>query len=243
MCTVVLLHRPGHGWPLILGANRDEMAGRPWRAPGRHWPARPGIVAGLDELAGGTWMGMNDAGLVACILNRPGTLGPRAGFASRGDLPLRALDAPDARTAAESLAALDAMPYRPFNMVVADRSGTFWARWDGEALAIRPVPPGLSMLTAHDLDDTESSARMGRYRPRFQAAPVPDPGKGDWKAWRDLLASREADASPRGAMCVVTDKGFGTVCSSLVGLPARGEAVWLFAAGRPGEVPWTAVQR
>ena len=79
MCTVVILRRPTHEWPLILGANRDEMLIRPWKPPARHWPDRPDVMAGLDELAGGTWMGLNDTGVVACILNRHGTLGPQDG--------------------------------------------------------------------------------------------------------------------------------------------------------------------
>src|ERR1700685_676462 len=56
MCTLILLRRPGHDWPVIVGANRDEMKARPWRPPGRHWPDRPEVVAGLDELAGGSWL-------------------------------------------------------------------------------------------------------------------------------------------------------------------------------------------
>jgi hypothetical protein len=243
MCTVVILYRPGHEWPLLLAANRDEMSGRPWDSPARHWPDRPAVRAGRDLLAGGTWMGLNDRGLVAAILNRPGTLGPRAGFASRGELPLMALDRGTAEEAARWLAALDATPYRPFNMVLADREGARWARWDGQGLEVRPVPPGLSMLTAHDLNDSAGSIRMRRYRPLFEAAPVPDPDRGDWKAWRDLLARRDGDdpAHPRGALCVVTEGGFGTVCSSLLGLPAEGPPVWLFAPGRPGEVEWGEV--
>lgn len=245
MCTIVILHRPGSDWPLLLAANRDEMAGRPWEGPARHWPDRPAVRAGRDLLAGGTWMGLNDHGLVAAILNRPGTLGPQAGFASRGDLPLMALDRGSAEAAALWLAGLDATPYRPFNMVLADRDGAWWARWDGQALAVRPVPPGLSMLTAHDLNDTAGSIRMRRYRPLFEAASAPDPDRGDWKAWQDLLASRDSDdpAHPRGALCVVTDGGFGTISSSLVGLPRGGEPVWLFAPGRPGEAGWVPVQR
>src|SRR4051794_25054803 len=78
MCTLVMLRRPDHPWPVLIAANRDEMAGRPWRPPGRHWPDRPEIVAGLDELAGGSWFGLNEAGLVAGVLNRVGTLGPQA---------------------------------------------------------------------------------------------------------------------------------------------------------------------
>ncbi|HEY7688883.1 MAG TPA: NRDE family protein, partial [Dongiaceae bacterium] len=59
MCTLVILFRPGHDWPVIVGANRDEMADRPWAPPARHWPDRPQVVAGLDKLAGGSWLGVN----------------------------------------------------------------------------------------------------------------------------------------------------------------------------------------
>jgi uncharacterized protein with NRDE domain len=62
MCSVVLLLRPGHDWPVIVGANRDEMADRPWAAPARHWPDRPHVVAGLDKLAGGSWLGSTTMG-------------------------------------------------------------------------------------------------------------------------------------------------------------------------------------
>ena len=57
---------------MLIAANRDEMRGRPWSPPGRHWPQRPGIVAGQDREAGGTWLGANDAGVVAAVLNRVG---------------------------------------------------------------------------------------------------------------------------------------------------------------------------
>ncbi|MBC7136606.1 MAG: NRDE family protein, partial [Oceanibaculum nanhaiense] len=73
MCTVILLHRPGHDWPILIAANRDEMAGRPWQSPARHWEDRPDVTAGLDVLAGGSWLGLNDHGVAAAILNRVGT--------------------------------------------------------------------------------------------------------------------------------------------------------------------------
>src|SRR3546814_16318516 len=76
MCTVVVLRRPGEAWPLIVAGNRDELLDRPWREPARHWPDRPEVVAGLDELAGGSRLGPNDHGAVAAILNRPHPPGP-----------------------------------------------------------------------------------------------------------------------------------------------------------------------
>src|SRR5579872_6476940 len=114
MCTVVLLIRPGHAWPLLLAANRDEMLARAWDSPAAYWPDQPGVVAGRDRSAGGTWMGINRHGVAAAVLNRPGSLGPAAGKRSRGELPLLALEAGSAGEAASAIAALDPGRWRSF---------------------------------------------------------------------------------------------------------------------------------
>lgn len=252
MCTLVVLRRPQHRWPLLIAANRDEMDSRPWRPPGRHWSDRPELRAGLDELGGGTWLGLNDWGVVAAVLNRINTLGPAPDRRSRGELPLEALDHAEAAVAADALGHLDPSAYRPFNMVIADGRDAFWLRAadadDGGAtpVDVMPLPPGLSMITAYDCNDV-TSPRIRRFLPQFRAAATPDPDTGDWQAWIELLADRtgEPDAGPGGAMSIVTPGGFGTVSSTLLALPPPGEPgrrpVWLFAAGRPGEAAFLPV--
>jgi hypothetical protein len=251
MCTVVFLRRPGDAWPVLIAANRDEMSDRPWKPPARHWPDRPEVVAGLDELAGGTWLGLNDHGVAAGILNRPGTLGPAAGLRSRGELPLDALDHADAAAAAAALRALDTRAWRPFNMFVADSHDAFWVRSLGHQgngrIVVHPLPPGLSMLTAHDLNDRES-ARIRFHLPRFVAAPTPDPARRDWSAWEMLLASREAEpgAGEHGAMTIAAPTGFGTTSSSLIALPlpqveATPGPVWRFGRGHPDSIRYEDV--
>ena len=247
MCTAVLLRRPGHDWPLILAANRDEMVDRPWKAPARHWPDRSEVVAGLDLTAGGSWLGVNDLGVVACILNRHGTLGPADGKRSRGELVLEALDHADAADAADALAALAPDSYRPFNLLVADSRDAFWLahRGDGQSVAVASIEDGVSMLTAHDLNDTGSSDRVRRYLSRFRAAPAPDPSNDDWTAWSMLMGSgdHEEGAGPSGAMSFMMESGFGTGSSSLVALPAPGQGrpMFKFANGRPDRMPYAAV--
>ncbi len=254
MCTLIILRRPEHSWPLLLAANRDEMYTRPWQAPARHWPDRDNVVAGRDTLGGGTWLGKNDEGVVAAVLNRINTLGPAPGLRSRGELPLEALDHASAAVAAAALADLDPRAYRPFNVVIADAGEAFWisARAvstsdDGGAASIdvTPLPPGLSMITAYDRND-DASPRIRHFLPQFEQAPPPDPGTGDWDAWKTLLAAPagEAGAGPGGAMTIDTPSGFGTVSSSLLALPRRGNGlrpIWLFAGGRPNEAPWLSV--
>jgi len=239
MCTVVILRRPGHDWPLLLAANRDEMRGRPWSPPGRHWPDRPTIRAGLDHEAGGSWLGVNDQGVVAAILNRRGSLGIAAGKRSRGELVLRGLDAGTARGAMLDLCRLDAGAYRSFNMVVADAGEGFWLKGLGEGqVSAQPLPEGIGMLTAWDLNDAVHSERTAFYLPKFRAAEPPKPSKDDWAAWRELLESTETArgvTDPNGAMTVETEWGFGTVSRSLVALPRAGEPVWLFSGLYPRE--------
>ena len=111
MCTLVILRRPGHRWPVLIGANRDEMIDRASKPPGRHWPDRPELVAGLDILAGGSWLGVNDWGVAAAVLNRHGSLGPAPDRRSRGELVLEALDHADAAAAARALVDLDPEAY------------------------------------------------------------------------------------------------------------------------------------
>ncbi len=246
MCTMVILYRPGHAWPLILATNRDEMADRPWKPPARHWPDRPEVTAGQDLLAGGTWLGLNDSGVVASVLNRPRSLGPRPHFRSRGELPLEALDHAEAAAAAEALSHIESVSYRSFNMVVADANHAFWLRnrGDGSGVEAIAIEAGLSMITAHDLNDP-ASPRIARYLPLFRAAAPPDPGTGDWSSWSPLIAARDHDApdGPGGAMLVAGDGGFGTVSSSFMALgPGGGETrAWLFAAGPPGEADYEPV--
>ncbi len=219
MCTVILATRASAAWPLLLAANRDEMLDRPWLPPARHWPDQPDVVAGRDTLGGGTWLGLNDAGVVATVLNRPGTLGPAHGKRSRGDLPLLALRHASAEAAARHLAGLDGTAWRSFNLVVADRAGAWFLRGTGEAaITAERLTPGVHMVTAHDPDDL-ASPRTARHLPRFRAAPLPAPP--DWSTWPDLLADSEG---PRAsALFVPAQEGFGTVCTTLLGLGPRTE--------------------
>ena len=252
MCTLVILRRPGDDWPVLLAANRDESADRPWRAPGRHWPDRPDVLAGIDAFAGGSWLGLNDHGVVAGVLNRPDSLGPEPGLRSRGELVLEALDHADAVAAAGALAALDGRGYRSFNLVVADNRDAYWLRGFGAErggrVAVREIDEGLTMVTAHDPNDEAGSARTRLYLPLFRDAVPPDPASGDWSSWTGLLAARESlpGAGPGEAMTVVTATPFGTLSSALIGLAAPGadgaSPVFLFADGRPGEAPWRAVE-
>ncbi len=232
MCTVVLrIAADG----VVLAANRDEMAERPWDPPAAWWPGQPAMVGGRDRLAGGTWLAMNAQGVVAGVLNRVGSLGPAPGKRSRGELPLLVLERHTAEAAAKTACGLDAAEWRSFNLVLADRSGAWFVRGLGSGRPdAQPLAAGVHMVTAHDPDDLESP-RVARHLPRFRAAAVPS--QADWAAWQAILAD---DSGPLGTeLNVPLRSGFGTVSADMIFLTSP--PVWLFAPGPPNRAAFSSV--
>jgi hypothetical protein len=247
MCTLVILRRPEHIWPVIIGANRDEMIGRPAAPPARHWPDRPEVVAGRDLLAGGSWLGINDWGVAAAVLNRHGSLGPAPGQRSRGELVLEALDHPDAVAAAEALSHLDPDAYRTFNLIVADNRDAFWLRHaDGARIDARPIPEGLSLIDSGELN-RPNNRRVTIATPRFRDAAPPDPDRDVWADWQALLSNAESPLgeSPESALRFAMPHGYGTVSSALIALPEAnaGERKprFRYAQWQPVRVDWADV--
>src|SRR5271170_6654296 len=123
--------------PLLVLGVRDELVGRPWRPPARHWPGSP-LIGGIDEQAGGTWLAVHPrVPRVACVLNGRGPLADPAGRRSRGELPLRAAaEGPgmlrDLADDPEALAAYD-----PFHLICGTPDSATALTWPGGS-----YPPG-----------------------------------------------------------------------------------------------------
>lgn len=223
---------------------------RPWRVPGRHWPDRENVVAGIDELAGGSWLGVNDEGVVAGILNRKDSLGPDENLRSRGELVLEALDQTDAVYAVEAIADLNPASYRSFNLFVADNRDAWWLRSIGpkaRKVEVFEIPEGVSMLTAWDLN-AEGSVRTSFHLPLFTDAVQPDPENQDWQRWEELMGSTDhAPNSVTGeAMLIQTDRGFGTLSTSLIALESseiyNARKIWRFLDRSDETTPYFSVK-
>src|SRR5262249_14369072 len=80
----------------------------------------------------------------------------------------------------------------------------------------------------------------------FTAAPAPDPN-GDWGGWQALLSDDNPPAGgpPDAALRFRTPRGFATVSSALIALPAEPSptrpAVFRFAQWQPEPAPWRDV--
>jgi uncharacterized protein with NRDE domain len=220
MCSIILRIT---GEKIRIGANRDERIDRAWDPPAPYWPEYPGVIAGRDRSAGGTWLGLNRHGMMAAILNRHGTLGPKAGKRSRGEIPLFALAESSLNAAAAKIQALDASAYRSFNFIIADAATAILFR-GLEAGSPDPqiLSPGTWMITSGEPNDL-ALPRIARHLPKFEAAPA--------AAWPTLLAD---NAPPEeNALNIPPDDGFATVSSAVITLSKTAPPVWLFAPGPP----------
>ena len=219
--VIVILKKSENEWPLIIAANRDEMNNRKFLPPDRHWKDKPHIFAGKDLLAGGSWLGVNDNGVVAAIMNRKNSLGLIKNKKSRGELVLTALDHEDAVKSLNAMAKIQKDNYRGFNMFIGDNSNSYWIKSDETSLDIEciNISDGLSMITSHDRNDLNSS-RIKNYLPKFSLSREPNPTKNEWNDWEKLLGNTcSEDGDSLSAMCIKTDMGFQTVSSTFIALP------------------------
>ena len=126
MCTLAIYFQMTDDYPVVIAANRDEYLDRPAAKP-TTLCEHPHVVGGKDLRAGGTWLGVNEYGLVAGLLNRRIEAPPNPNARSRGLLCLDALRCRTAREAADFAAGQRAQDYNPFNLLIASRDATFVA--------------------------------------------------------------------------------------------------------------------
>ena len=119
MCMMVFAWRSHPDYPLVLAANRDEFYLRRTR-PAAWWGQAVSVLAGHDEEAGGTWLGITRRGRFAALTNvrAPSERNPHA--PSRGTLVLSALQSsePPATWLESNTARMSA--YNGFNLLLGD---------------------------------------------------------------------------------------------------------------------------
>ena len=204
----------------LLAANRDEVYARPFSAP-RAWVSPVVFWAPRDEDEGGTWIGVNAAGVVAAITNLS-RLEAIAGRPSRGHLVaglLRHERIDDARGWLES--ELAGKEHNPCQLLCMQRGVAWVCRVDGAEFSVSVLAPGIHALSnLHDSDEIDFGLAA-------------DAG---WAEIQPVLADRSARL-PRG-YSVCKDAGWrGTVASALIEPGER----FLFADGPPDEAEYLAV--
>jgi uncharacterized protein with NRDE domain len=119
MCVLAFAWNVHPQWRLLLVGNRDELHARP-SAPLARWPDAPGVIAGRDLEAGGTWMGVGEPGRAAVVTNVRDPRLPHGGL-SRGWLVTDFLRGADGAAGHAEELTTDAAHYRPFNLLLFDQ--------------------------------------------------------------------------------------------------------------------------
>ncbi len=249
MCLILFAYRLHPDYPLVLAANRDEFFARPTE-PLHQWPDAPGLFAGRDTRAGGTWMGVSDRGRFAAVTNfrQPGGKeGPR----SRGELVSRFLLGNQTPTefVAHELERPD--DFAGFNLLLADQDGLHYVSNRNGRSTAQVLQPGLYGLSNHLLDTPWPKVRRGKAR-LFAALqgsaadydenlwhlladtePAADhelPNTGIERAWEKILSA-----------AFIRTADYGTRCSTVLRVTASGRVTLrekTFPA--PGTADYTA---
>lgn len=147
MCLLIVLHEAHPDAPLIVAANRDELLSRPAKPMGLLREGPPRILGGKDELAGGTWLAVNEKGVVAALTNLPSP-NRLPGKRSRGELPLALASHLSAEEAASDF--VSHFVPSEFNsawLLVGDRESLHYLDFtDGEQARHERLPPGIHVL-------------------------------------------------------------------------------------------------
>jgi uncharacterized protein with NRDE domain len=162
VCLVLFAWQAHPRYPLVLAANRDEFHGRP-TAAARWWEDEPGLLAGRDLQAGGTWLGLNRDGRWAALTNYREPEAPGKGDGpSRGALVRDFLAGHDEPTAHAREVAARGDGFAGFNLLLGSVRELAWV--SNRSGLPAAVPPGVHGLSNHLLNTDWPKVHTGKQR-------------------------------------------------------------------------------
>ena len=232
MCTLFIHRSKNSDWPILIANNRDEYLARKFKPPGYHW--NNSIFAGKDISKGGSWLGLNENGLCAAILNRASNKLKDKNLNSRGKIIIDILKKSDAKSALKYIESYFNKDTRFFNLFISDYKNAFWVKYDQNKFESFEVPFGFSIIDNYDLNDNKSP-KQNLYRDIFLKKKLPNPSINYFKSWQELLFLEDKYNNDNLSSVFVKDKNnnYGTVCSSIIGLPNKDKIkknmIWLYS--------------
>ena len=232
MCTLFIHRSKNSDWPILIANNRDEYLTRTFKSPGYHW--NNAIFAGKDISKGGSWLGLNENGLCAAILNRASNKLKNKNLNSRGKIIIDILKKSDAKSALKYIELYFKKDTRFFNLFISDYKNAFWIKYDQNEFKSFVVPYGFSIIDNYDLNDNKSP-KQKLYRDIFLKKKITNPSINYFKSWQELLFLEEKYNNINLSSVFIKEQNnnYGTVCSSIIGLPnkkkVKNNIVWLYS--------------
>ena len=217
-------------FPLIVAANRDEHYDRPSAAPALS-DGTPKMIAGKDLRAGGTWLGVNEHGLLAGILNRrvDERAHPAVATRSRGLLCMDLLKFASSAAASEFIGE-HRIQYNPFSALFADKDEAYVCYNDEQKIINQRLRRGLHVFSSAAEFAIHSAKAERAYALFHQLGARAKPTDGTMTDAVAALQSVLADHTlaptapdPGDAICVHREAS-GTVSSSIIFLFHRSKA-------------------
>jgi uncharacterized protein with NRDE domain len=238
MCTLAIYLQVFPEFPVVVAANRDEYLARPAVAP-TVLCEQPLVIGGKDLRAGGTWLAINQYGMIAGLLNRRSDLPANPECRSRGLLCLDALRHKSVDEALHFVADQDPELYNPFNLLLASRERAVVTHNRQGRIESTSLAAGPHLLTNLDVDDFECP-RISRSFSRFAELAAQPAIAGDPPRLRrrlgELLSGHSTQLDPRtgrpNSLCLHLGD-YGTRESSLIFVAAMGRIEHYFAPGPP----------
>lgn len=230
MCVLAILYNTIPGHPVLVAANRDEEYDRPSSPPSIQ-SGKPRILAGLDQQHGGTWLGVNQHGMLVGASNRPRYYTPPT-LRSRGLLCRDLLRTHSARQAVDlAMDELSANTYDGVNYLIADAESG-WVVHGGDDLNVVELEPGLNILANGDVNDPRDE-RVTLAKRLLTLQTLDSHVK--FLAVASKVFARPASGPGRAGMVMRGEKR-GTVSSSLIALGKKPrDAFYQFSDGPPDE--------
>ena len=230
MCLLGIAFRKFQSVPLVVLANREEFYARPTAGPSVHPPEveLPAWFGGIDLVAGGTWLGVNEFGLLVAVTNRQ-KQSHRENPPSRGVLCRSLLGFRETASAVQNAEReLRDNNYAGCNLLIADRTRAV-AVEAGDELKTTQLETGFHLLANAALNDGDDS-RILRVRREFEQ--VRGLGVEEWYAEARRVCPLRAEGT-EPAICLA-GRERGTVSSTILGIardPANSR--YWYAPGPP----------
>jgi uncharacterized protein with NRDE domain len=159
MCLILFAKNAHPKYKLVLASNRDEFLNRP-TSPSHFWTEHPQILAGKDEVGGGTWLGITKTGKFAALTNFRDPHNIKSNAPTRGELVTDFLKQEISPQAYLETIKAKGQAYNGFNLLIGSMDELYW--YSNYGKEIEKLSDGVYGLCNHLLDTPWPKVEKGK---------------------------------------------------------------------------------